>query len=79
MDTLHLLPFILVPVFVLMLAAVWYFTRRAEQRRRDALRDVAGQLRMEFAERANELLSAEFGRLHLFTQGHSRRVRNLLQ
>ena len=79
MDAQHILPFIFIPVVVLLILVGWYFARRAAQQRREALRDVAGQLGMEFAERADELLSEEFVCLHLFTQGHSRRVRNLLR
>lgn len=71
---------IVVPVaFVALIVVVLVLARRAEQKRREALRQVAEQLGMEFAEQADELANAEFAQFHLFQQGRNRKAQNLLR
>jgi hypothetical protein len=79
MEIEKILPFVLVPLFVAALALICYLGLRAEKQRREALRQLAGDLGLEFEAQPHELLTAEFARLHLFTRGHSRRTYNLLR
>jgi hypothetical protein len=79
MEIEKILPFVLIPVFVGLIVVIAVVVRRAEQKRREALREVAGQLGMDFEPEADTLLSPDLAGFHLFKQGHGRRVRNLLR
>jgi hypothetical protein len=79
MEIEKILPFVLVPVFIVVAAGVWYLVWRAEQKRREALRQIAEQLGFELEPQADELSAREFGRFHLFTLGRGRTATNLLR
>jgi hypothetical protein len=79
MEIETILPFVVIPVFLAAMVGVWYLVRRAEQKRREALRQMAEQLGLDFEPEADQLLTAELARLHLFRQGHSRRAANLMR
>jgi hypothetical protein len=79
MEIERILPFVVMPVLLAAIVAIWHVVRRAEQKRRQALRQLAEQLGLEFAEEAGELTSSEFARFHLFKQGRGRRASNLMR
>lgn len=79
MEIEKILPFVLVPLVIAVVAGILYLAWRAEQRRREALRQMAEQLGFEFELEANPLSTAEFARFHLFTQGHGHAAANVLR
>jgi hypothetical protein len=79
METEKILPFAIVPVFIALAAGIWYLVWQAGKKRREALRQAAENLGFDFEPRPDKLTTAEFGRLHLFTQGHGRKADNLLR
>lgn len=71
---------ILVPLAIFLLAAAvaLFFSFRAEKKRREALQRVADELGFTFSPQAPGLL-AGFDGMHLFSQGHGKRLTNVLQ
>lgn len=65
--------------FVGLAIAVTVLTRRAERQRREGFQQLAGQFGMEFMDGASERMPFDSERLHLFRQGHSRRVGGCLR
>jgi len=51
---------------------------RAERKRRDALRGAAQEMGLSFDEKGDDTLLDALGSFHLFSQGHSRRIRNVV-
>ncbi len=71
--------FFLLIVFVALGAlAVGVMLYYREQKRRDGLRGVATQLGFSFSPEGNPHLLASLGQFHLFSQGRSRKVRNVM-
>jgi hypothetical protein len=56
-----------------------YWNYLQEKKRREALEKVAGELGFEFSPNVDAVLIAELGTFHLFQQGHSRRLYNLMR
>jgi hypothetical protein len=79
MEIETILPFVLVPVLIAVIAGIAYLAWQMEKKRREALRQVAENLGFSFSPEAAELSSAEFARRHLFTLGRDRRATNLLR
>ena len=79
MEIEKILPFVFVPVFLGLIVVVGLLIRRAEQKRREALRQVADRLGLDFEPEADAVLTPDLASFHLFKQGHGRRVRNLLR
>jgi hypothetical protein len=70
-----LVPFLLVAAVFLV---VWQIARHYERRRTDAFRQVADDLGFHF-EGAESALAARFNSLRLFSQGHTKKVSNLMR
>jgi hypothetical protein len=58
--------------------AVWwdYYTNK---KRTEALRGLAEELGFSFEPKSDNSLLSQFGGFHLFTQGHGKKVQNLMQ
>ncbi len=70
-------------LFVLIIAAgvgaIIFFNYRSQKKRREALEQVAGELRLIFSPESDETLMSEHAKLHLFSQGHSKKIKNLMR
>ncbi|HEY8504226.1 MAG TPA: hypothetical protein VIL46_06555 [Gemmataceae bacterium] len=60
-------------------AGAVYLNRRAERLRTEAMRQVAGEFGFDFLPAGEIGLLSELGHFHLFDQGHSKRVTNLMR
>jgi len=58
---------------------IFVFSRRLEKKRAEALVQVAGELRLVFTPGGDETLMSEHGAFHLFSQGHSKKIKNLMR
>jgi hypothetical protein len=58
---------------------IWFINNRMEQRRVEALRQVAQEMGFSFEARPGDSLANRFRGLQLFSQGHNRVAKNLLQ
>jgi hypothetical protein len=67
---------VFVALGVLTFAAMLYYR---EKQRREDLRGVAGRLGFSFSPEGDPHLPGRLGRFHLFSQGRSQRVRNLMR
>jgi hypothetical protein len=75
---------LLIPLTILgaVLAAVLalaYLNHRWEQQRTEALRNVADELGFEFHPGGDPILEGWLAKFHLFSQGHSRKLTNVLR
>lgn len=61
-----------------LIGVIIYLAWRYERKRTEALRQVAGELGFQFAEDDPAVMD-RFGTLRLFSQGHSKKVRNVLR
>jgi hypothetical protein len=56
-----------------------YLSRRYEKARREALHEVAGQLRLSFAPEGDAAFETRLGAFGLFQQGHSKKLTSLMR
>lgn len=66
-------------VIVAGIGAIFFFCYRWQKKRTEALGQVAGELRLIFSPEGDETLMSELGTFHLFSQGHSKKIRNLMR
>lgn len=59
--------------------AAIFFRYRMQKNRAEALARVAGELRLVFTPEGDETVMSEHSALHLFSQGHSKKIRNLMR
>jgi len=58
---------------------IFVLSRRLEKKRVEALAQVAGDLRLVFTPEGDETLMSGHGSFHLFSQGHSKKIKNLMR
>lgn len=58
---------------------VLFLSYRADRKRAEALARIAADLRLAFTAEGDETAMAEHAGLHLFSQGHSKKIRNLMR
>lgn len=58
---------------------IFVLGRRLEKKRAEALAQVAGELRLVFTPEGDETLMSEHGAFHLFSHGHSKKIKNLMR
>lgn len=59
--------------------AVIFLSRRMQKHRAEAMARIAGELRLVFTPEGDETAISEHAVFHLFSQGHSKKIRNLLR
>lgn len=59
--------------------AAMYLSHRLQKKRAEHLARVAGELRLSFAAEGDETAMSEHASLHLFSHGHSKKIRNLMR
>lgn len=59
--------------------AIIYFNYRSQRKRAEAMARIAGDLKLAFTSEGDETVMSEHAALHLFMQGRSRKVRNLIR
>jgi hypothetical protein len=59
--------------------AVIFISHRLQKNRAEAMARIAGELRLVFAPEGDEAVMSEHAALHLFSQGRSKKIRNLLR
>jgi hypothetical protein len=59
--------------------AVVYLSRRSRERRAEAMARVAAELKLVFTPEGDETVASEHAALHLFMQGRSKKIRNLMR
>lgn len=59
--------------------AVFYLTRRMRKKRAEAMERTAAELRLVFTPEGDETAMSAHAGFHLFSQGHSKKIRNLMR
>ena len=70
---------LLVLVAVSGVGAAIYFRHRLQKRRAEAMARIAGELKLVFTPEGDETVMSEHAAFHLFLQGRSKKIRNLLR
>jgi hypothetical protein len=70
---------ILAIVAVAGFGAAFYFSIHLQRRRAERMALAAGELRLAFTPEGDETAMSEHTALHLFSQGHSKKIRNLMR
>jgi hypothetical protein len=73
------LPFIIIGIIVVVVVVLIYVGYLMEKKRTEAFKQAAEELGFDFLPKGDGRLMGELGRFHLFSQGHSRRLYNLLR
>jgi hypothetical protein len=76
MEGMFFLLFVVVALGMLAFGVLLYYQ---EKQRREDLRSVAGKLGFSFSPEGDPYLLGRLGQFHLFSQGRSRKVRNLMR
>jgi hypothetical protein len=72
-------PLLIVGGVVTVMAAIGYLAYRFEQKRVEALRQVAAELKFDFFPHGDSRFQRELDGFHLFDQGRARTIRNLMR
>ena len=59
--------------------AAIFFRYRLQKRRTEAMALIAGELRLAFTPEGDETVMSEHAAFHLFLQGRSKKIRNLMR
>ena len=70
---------LLLLVAVAGVAAVIFLSHRSQKKRAEAMERIAGELKLVFTPEGDETVMSEHAAFHLFSQGRSRKIRNLLR
>lgn len=73
------LPYILIPLIILLVLLTIYLAWRYEKKRTKRLREIADSLRFTFDEKGDDFLLSTLTQFHLFSQGRSRRILNVMK
>src|SRR5262245_8720484 len=73
-----LAPILFVIVFLSIFVLVYFYQKKKERERTEAMQAVANQLRWNFAAAAPMNMIAGMENFTLFTQGHSKQVKNFM-
>src|SRR5262249_50051109 len=78
-DLGPILPFLFIAGVIALVGVLIYLNWLAEKKRREALQKVADELGFEFLPQGDSVLFTSLGQYHLFQQGHSKRLYNLMR
>ncbi|MCX5752283.1 MAG: hypothetical protein NTW97_01420 [Candidatus Krumholzibacteria bacterium] len=73
------LAILLVLVAAALVGVVIFFNHRSQKKRAEAMARVAGDLKLAFAPEGDEAAMSEHAAFHLFLQGRSKKIRNLMR
>jgi hypothetical protein len=71
--------FLIIPGIIGLIAVAIFFAWRYEKKRRERLKSVAESLGFTYMEKNGELLVSSLDTFHLFSQGRSKRIYNLMK
>ncbi len=74
-----IVPVLIIPVVAAAIGVVVYFNYRWEQQRTERLRQAADELGFEFSPAGDSVLESWLAKFRLFSQGHSRKLWNVLR
>jgi hypothetical protein len=74
-----IVPILIAIAVAIMVVSIIAISQYVERRRRDAMRVSAERMNLSFSENDDQSLRQRLSRFHLFSQGRSRRIRNVMR
>jgi hypothetical protein len=73
------LVYLIIPGIIILIVAAVFFAWLHEKKRRARLKEIADSLGFSYQEKDNDFLRTKLDQFHLFSQGHSRKIYNIMK